>query len=87
MLLLLEQVTAPRAHHQLLSSQMLLNFTNSERVDVQERALGRITMLSYLLATDPTLEVRSQAPSGQAISPSPHTRAACSSPRAGLLPS
>lgn len=87
MLLLLEQLSAPRAHQQLLSSQMLLNFTNSEGVHVRERALKRIMVLSRLLANNPTLEVRSQAPSSQAVSPSLHTRAACSSPRRGLLPS
>ena len=87
MLLLLEQLPAPGAHQQLLSSQVLLKFTNSDRAAVQERALGRITTLSRLLADNSTLKVRSQAPSSQAISPSLHTRAACSSPRAGLLPS
>lgn len=87
MLLLLEAMSAPRAHQQLLSSQMLLNFTDSERAAVQERAMGRIRSLSLLLAKNSTLKVRSQAPSSQAISPSLHTRAACSSPHAGLLPS
>ncbi|KAK4806335.1 hypothetical protein QYF61_017204, partial [Mycteria americana] len=36
--------------------QMLLNFTHSETVAVRERALGRISTLSYLLATNSTLE-------------------------------
>ena len=87
MLLLLEHVSAPRAHQQLLSSQMLLTFTNSETAAVRERTVGRIRRLSHLLANNPTLKVRSQAPSSHAISPSRHTRAARSSPRARLLPS
>ena len=64
---------------------MLPNFT-SERAAVQERAVGRIGMLSHLLANYSSLEARRQAPSSQAVSPSLHTRAACSSPRTGLLP-
>ena len=43
-------------------------------------------MLSCLLADHDTREVGSQAPSSQAVSPSLCTRAACSSPRAGPLP-
>ena len=85
-LLLPEQVSAPRAHQQLLSSQVLLSYTKSERAAVRERALGRIKVLSGVLAKHHTLKVRSQAPSSQAMSPSLCTRAACSSPRAGLLP-
>ena len=80
-----ERASAPRAHQQLLSSLMLPNCT-SERAAVQERAVGRIGMLSHLLANYSSLEARRQAPSSQAVSPSLHTRAACSSPRTGLLP-
>ena len=87
MLLLLELLSAPRAHQQLLSSQMLLTFTNSQRLAVRERTVGRIRVMSHLLAQNPTLKVRSQAPSSHAISPSLHTRAAGSSPRTGLQPS
>ena len=79
MLLLLARASAPRAHQQLLSSQMLLTFTKSPSVAVRERAVGRIGTLSYLLASFSTLEVRSQAPSSQAVSPSLHSGAACSS--------
>ena len=79
MLLLLARASAPRAHQQLLSSQMLLTFTKSPSVVVRERAVGRIGTLSYLLASFSTLEVRSQAPSSQAVSPSLHSGAACSS--------
>lgn len=82
-LLLLEQVSAARAHQQLLSPQLLLNYTESKTVAVQVRALERIKMLSIFLANHPTLEVRSQAPSSQAISPSLRTRATCSSPTQG----
>ena len=87
MLLLLELLSAPRAHQQLLSSQMLLSFTNSETAAVRERTVGRIRRLSHLLANNSTRNVRSQAPSSHAISSSLHTRAAGSSPRTGLLPS
>ncbi|KAM6184403.1 maestro heat-like repeat-containing protein family member 7 [Sarcoramphus papa] len=59
--------------------QMLLTFTKSPSAAVRERAVGRIGTLSYLLASYSSLEVRSQAPSSQAVSPSLHTGAACSS--------
>ena len=43
----------------LLSSQMLLPFTSSERaVVVRRRTLGRIRSLSHLLANYPSLKVR-----------------------------
>ena len=71
MLLLLAPAPAPREHQQFLSSQMLLTFTKSPSVAVRERAVGRIGTLSYLLASFSTLEVRSQAPSSQALFPFP----------------
>lgn len=67
--------SVPRAHQQLLSSQTLLNFTKSPSAAARERAVGRIGMLSYLLASWSSLEVRSQALCSQAVSPSPHARA------------
>ena len=78
-LLLLVRVPARRAHRQFLSSQMLLTFTNCQSAVVCERAVGRIGRLSDLLASCSSVEVRSQAPSSQALSPSLHTGAACSS--------
>jgi len=63
----------------LLSSQILLTFTKSSRAAVCERAVGRIGMLSRLLANYSSLEVRSQAPCSQAVSPSLHTGATHSS--------
>lgn len=51
MLLLLAQVSSPRVHQQLLSSQMLLTFTKSQSTAMYEIAMGRIRMLSYFLAS------------------------------------
>ncbi|XP_064904301.1 uncharacterized protein LOC135578044 [Columba livia] len=48
-------VAAPKAHQQLLSSQMLLTFATSERKCVQERAVGRIEKMSSALFRHPTL--------------------------------
>lgn len=79
MLLLLAGPSAPRAHQQLLSSQMLLAFTECPREAVRERAVGRIGMLSRLLASYSSLEVRSQALCSQAVSPSLCTGATRSS--------
>jgi len=42
----------------LLSSQMLLPFTSSERAAVRKRTLGRIRSLSHLVANYPSLKVR-----------------------------
>ena len=62
LLLLLEQVSAPRAHLQLPSAQVLLAFTDCETPVVQERSLERICILSHLLASCSTLEVRAGHP-------------------------
>lgn len=80
---------ASGAHQQLLSSQMLLDFTRSEREVVQERALGRIGVLTYLMSNYSSLKVRSRRPPAR---PSPlpatlHARAAAQlvAPRDGAI--
>lgn len=47
------------AHQQLLSSQLLLLFTNSETAVVQERALARIARLVSFISTYPLPQVLS----------------------------
>lgn len=48
------------AHQQLLSAQVLLDFTNSRIEEVWSRALGRIEVLSRFLYNYSTQKVRSR---------------------------
>lgn len=57
-LLLLERVFAPRTHLQLLFSQVLLDFINSETTAVQKRVWGRIRNLSHGVGDISKWEVR-----------------------------
>lgn len=79
MLLLLEQLSAPRADQQLCFLQVLLRFANSQNKLAKERAMERIWRLTGFISSCSDQEVRTQAPSSQAISPSLCSRAACSS--------
>ena len=79
MLLLLEQLSAPRAHQQLCFLQVLLCFTSSQNKVGKERAMERIWRLIGFISTRFHHEVRTQAPSSQAVCPSLCSRAACSS--------
>lgn len=58
-LLLLKHVWA---HQQLLSAQVLLDFTSSRIEEVWSRALGRIEVLSRFLYSYSTQKVRSWHP-------------------------
>lgn len=58
LLLLLLKWVCFRAHQQLLSAQVLLDFTSSRIQEVWSRALGRIEMLSHFLYNYSTQKVR-----------------------------
>lgn len=64
-LLLLERVFAPRTYLQLLFSQVLLDFINSETTAVQKKVWGRIRNLSH--GVGDISKWKAQAPSIQAI--------------------
>ena len=66
-LLLMEWVSACEAHLKLLSSQVLLDYLFFDRVAVQERVMGRVRLLSHLLAGFSPVQVRICYPSSQAI--------------------
>ena len=78
-LLLLEGASAAQANQRLLSSQVLLPFTTSQRKTVHEMDMEQIWKLCGFMASSFSQEVRSQELSSQPISPSLHPRAACSS--------
>ena len=68
-LLLLEWASAHGAHLQLLSCQVLLRYCLYDTVAVQERVMGRVRLLSHLLADSSTVQARTGHPPAR---PSPH---------------
>lgn len=66
--------------HWLLLSQMLLDFTKSEREVVRDRAVGRIGVLTNLMSSYCSLKVRTRHPPGRPCPPP------CHSPCQGCCP-
>lgn len=76
-LLLLEWASAHGAHLQLLSSQVLLDYCLYDTVAVQERVMGRVRLLSHLLANSSTVQVRTGHPPARPSPAEPQLQGAC----------